>query len=254
MRQLILAIFLLLIISCKWYVDNTIDEATAESESALTATDQVLDEISETTGLSPKKITKLTPKELENLAKEAQDDSEKSKKEIEDQKNTKKSKNIEVTDTPRLIKLIKNLAEKIDSVFQTLINIGYNVTYSAKSNLENGLKMVKLLDELPKIAVNNGTDNSNTKYAKLKKVVDKFNNENSVSVSLKEHSNSKIETKKCIQTLMKNVETYFEGVCSELKNKNDGEYEKTLTTLSEVVNKIKSAAIAIIYSYALIRL
>ncbi len=31
---------------------------------------------------------------------------------------------------------------------------------------------------------------------------------------------------------MKNVETYFEGVCSELKNKNDGEYEKTLTTLS----------------------
>ncbi|MCD2401621.1 hypothetical protein LRB67_05045, partial [Borreliella bissettiae] len=105
-----------------------------------------------------------------------------------------------------------------------------------------------------KIAVNNGTDNSNTKYAKLKKVVDKFNNENSISVSLKEHSNSKIETKKCIQTLMKNVETYFEGVCSELKNKNDGEYEKTLTTLSEVANKIKSAAIAIIYSYALIRL
>ncbi|MCD2401796.1 hypothetical protein LRB67_05995, partial [Borreliella bissettiae] len=58
MRQLILAIFLLLIISCKWYVDNTIDEATAESESALTSIDQVLDEISETTGLSPKKITK----------------------------------------------------------------------------------------------------------------------------------------------------------------------------------------------------
>ncbi|OJH14615.1 hypothetical protein ER70_07685, partial (plasmid) [Borreliella bissettiae] len=169
--------------------------------------------------------------------------------------NTKKSKNIEVKDTPRLIKLIKNSAEKIDSVFQTLINIGYNATYAAKSNLENGLKMVKLLDELLKIAVSiNGTDNSNTKYAKLKKVVDKFNNENSVSVSLKEHSNSKIETKKCIQTLMKNVETYFEGVCSELKNKNDGGYEKTLTTLSEVANKIKSAAIAIIYSYALIRL
>ncbi|WP_233421665.1 hypothetical protein [Borreliella bissettiae] len=150
--------------------------------------------------------------------------------------------------------MIKNSAEKIDSVFQTLINIGYNATYAAKSNLENGLKMVKLLDELLKIAVNNGTDNSNTKYAKLKKVVDKFNNENSVSVSLKEHSNSKIETKKCIQTLIKNVETYFEGACSELKNKNDGEYEKTLTTLSEVANKIKSAAIAIIYSYALIRL
>ncbi|OJH14618.1 hypothetical protein ER70_07680, partial (plasmid) [Borreliella bissettiae] len=70
-----MAIFLLLIISCKWYVDNTIDEATAESKSALTSIDQVLDEISETTGLSPKKITKLTPKELENLAKEAQDDS-----------------------------------------------------------------------------------------------------------------------------------------------------------------------------------
>ncbi|MCD2375763.1 hypothetical protein LRB56_06125, partial [Borreliella burgdorferi] len=69
-----------------------------------------------------------------------------------------------------------------------------------------------------------------------------FNAENSVSASFKEHLNSKIETKKCIQTLMKNVETYFEGVCSELKNKNDGEYEKTLTTLSEAANKIKSTA------------
>ncbi|PRR41590.1 hypothetical protein CV685_05435 [Borreliella burgdorferi] len=232
MSKLILAISILLIISCKWYVDNTIDEATVESKSALTSIDQVLDEISEATGLSSEKITKLTPEELENLAKEAQDDSEKSKKEIEDQKNTKESKNIEVKDTPRLIKLIKNSSEKIDSVFQTLINIGYNATYAAKSNLKNGLKMVKLLDELLKISVSSNGDKSTQKYNKLKTVVNKFNAENSVSVSFKEHSNSKIETKKCIQTLMKNVETYFEGVCSELKNKNDGEYEKTLTTLS----------------------
>ncbi len=71
----------------------------------------------------------------------------------------------------------------------------------------------------------------NQKYNKLKTVVNKFNAENSaIKVSLE--NGSKIETKKCIQTLMKNVETYFEGVCSELKNKNDGEYEKTLTTLS----------------------
>ncbi|MCD2395880.1 hypothetical protein LRB77_04115, partial [Borreliella burgdorferi] len=93
-------------------------------------------------------------------------------------------------------------------------------------------KMVKLLDELLKISVSSNGDKSTQKYNKLKTVVNKFNAENSVSVSFKEHSNSKIETKKCIQTLMKNVETYFEGVCSELKNKNDGEYEKTLTTLS----------------------
>ncbi|MCD2372169.1 hypothetical protein LRB90_05880, partial [Borreliella burgdorferi] len=74
MSKLILAISILLIISCKWYVDNTIDEATVESKSALTSIDQVLDEISEATGLSSEKITKLTPEELENLAKEAQDD------------------------------------------------------------------------------------------------------------------------------------------------------------------------------------
>ncbi len=92
MSKLILAISILLIISCKWYVDNTIDEATAESKSALTSIDQVLDEISEATGLSSEKITKLTPEELENLAKEAQDDSEKSKKEIEDQKIPRKVK------------------------------------------------------------------------------------------------------------------------------------------------------------------
>ncbi|WP_434246471.1 hypothetical protein [Borreliella burgdorferi] len=245
MRKLILTIFLLLIISCKWYGDGIIEEANQNSESAPTSIDQVLDEISEATGLSSEKITKLTPKELENLAKEAQDDSEKSKKEIDAQKNTNKSKNIQVKDTPHLVKLIKNSSEKIDLVFQTLSNIGYNVTYAAKSNLENGLKMVKLLDELLTIAVNNGTDNSNTKYTELKKVVDKFNNENSVNVSLEEHSNSKIETKKCIQTLMKNVETYFEGVCSELKNKNDSEYEKTLTTLSKAADKIKCAAMAI---------
>ncbi|MCD2372171.1 hypothetical protein LRB90_05895, partial [Borreliella burgdorferi] len=74
MSKLILAISILLIISCKWHVDNPIDEATAESKSALTSVDQVLDEISEATGLSSEKITKLTPEELENLAKEAQDD------------------------------------------------------------------------------------------------------------------------------------------------------------------------------------
>ncbi|MCD2380571.1 hypothetical protein, partial [Borreliella burgdorferi] len=164
MSKLILAISILLIISCKWHVDNPIDEATVESKSALTSIDQVLDEISEATGLSSEKITKLTPEELENLAKEAQDDSEKSKKEIEDQKNTKESKNIEVKDTPRLIKLIKNSSEKIDSVFQTLINIGYNATYAAKSNLKNGLKMVKLLDELLKISVSSNGDKSTQKY------------------------------------------------------------------------------------------
>ncbi|WP_269843503.1 hypothetical protein [Borreliella burgdorferi] len=43
MGKLILAISILLIISCKWYVDNTIDEATVESKSALTSVDQVLE-------------------------------------------------------------------------------------------------------------------------------------------------------------------------------------------------------------------
>ncbi|WP_418453679.1 hypothetical protein [Borreliella bissettiae] len=244
MRQLILAIFLLLIISCKWYGDGILEEATAESKSALTSIDQVLDEISETTGLSPGKITKLTPKELENLAKEAQDDSEKSKKEIEDQKNTKKSKNIEVTDTPRLIKLIKNSAEKIDSVFQTLINIGYNATYAAKSNLENGLKMVKLLDELLKIAVSINGDKSNQKYNELKTVVNKFNDENS-AIKVPLENGSKIEAKKCIKTLMTNVETYFKGVSTELKDKKDDKYTKILAALGEAANKIENAAMAI---------
>ncbi|AEL19528.1 putative lipoprotein (plasmid) [Borreliella bissettiae DN127] len=244
MRQLILAIFLLLIISCKWYGDGILEEATAESKSALTSIDQVLDEISETTGLSPGKITKLTPKELENLAKEAQDDSEKSKKEIEDQKNTKKSKNIEVKDTPRLIKLIKNSAEKIDSVFQTLINIGYNATYAAKSNLENGLKMVKLLDELLKIAVSINGDKSNQKYNELKTIVNKFNDENS-AIKVPLENCSKIEAKKCIKTLMTNVETYFKGVSTELKDKKDDKYTKILAALSEAANKIENAAMAI---------
>ncbi|QXG44805.1 hypothetical protein KSP41_05705 (plasmid) [Borreliella burgdorferi] len=244
MSKLILAISILLIISCKWYVDNPIDEATAESKSALTSVDQVLDEISEATGLSSGKITKLTPEELENLAKEAQDDSEKSKKEIEDQKNTKESKNIEVKDTPRLIKLIKNSSEKIDSVFQTLINIGYNATYAAKSNLKNGLKMVKLLDELLKISVSSNGDKSTQKYNELKTVVNRFNAENSaIKVSLE--NGSKIEAKKCIKTLMTNVETYFKGVSTELKDKKDDKYTKILAALSEAANKIENAAMAI---------
>lgn len=244
MSKLILAISILLIISCKWYVDNTIDEATVESKSALTSIDQVLDEISEATGLSSEKITKLTPEELENLAKEAQDDSEKSKKEIEDQKNTKESKNIEVKDTPRLIKLIKNSSEKIDSVFQTLINIGYNATYAAKSNLKNGLKMVKLLDELLKISVSSNGDKSTQKYNELKTVVNRFNAENS-AIKVPLENGSKIEAKKCIKTLMTNVETYFKGVSTELKDKKDDKYTKILAALSEAANKIENAAMAI---------
>ncbi|AAC66153.1 lipoprotein (plasmid) [Borreliella burgdorferi] len=244
MSKLILAISILLIISCKWHVDNPIDEATAESKSALTSVDQVLDEISEATGLSSEKITKLTPEELENLAKEAQDDSEKSKKEIEDQKNTKESKNIEVKDTPRLIKLIKNSSEKIDSVFQTLINIGYNATYAAKSNLKNGLKMVKLLDELLKISVSSNGDKSTQKYNELKTVVNRFNAENS-AIKVPLENGSKIEAKKCIKTLMTNVETYFKGVSTELKDKKDDKYTKILAALSEAANKIENAAMAI---------
>ncbi len=43
-----------------------------------------------------------------------------------------------------------------------------------KVNLENGLKMINLLDELLKIAAIDGNDNSISKYNDLKKVVDNF--------------------------------------------------------------------------------
>ncbi len=49
-----------------------------------------------------------------------------------------------------------------------------------KVNLENGLKMINLLDELLKIAAIDGNDNSISKYNDLKKVVDNFNNQNSL--------------------------------------------------------------------------
>ncbi|WP_233186001.1 hypothetical protein [Borreliella burgdorferi] len=107
--------------------------------------------------------------------------------------------------------MIKNSSEKIYSVFQTLINIGYNATYAAKSNLKNGLKMVKLLDELLKISVSSNGDKSNQKYNELKTVVNKFNAENS-AIKVPLENGSKIEAKKCIKTLMTNVETYFKGV------------------------------------------
>ncbi len=49
-----------------------------------------------------------------------------------------------------------------------------------KVNLENGLKMINLLDELLKIAAIDGNYNSISKYNDLKKVVDNFNNQNSL--------------------------------------------------------------------------
>lgn len=116
-----------------------------------------------------------------------------------------------------------------------------------KVNLENGLKMINLLDELLKIAAIDGNDNSISKYNDLKKVVDNFNNQNSlIKVYLKNSSNEdKIEAKKCIKTLIHNVETYFESVCDELKDKNKNEHNSILTTLNEAIGKIKNSAIAI---------
>ncbi|WP_235633204.1 hypothetical protein [Borreliella mayonii] len=65
--------------------------------------------------------------------------------------------------------------------FKALIGPGYNnASPTGKSNLENGLKMINLLDELLKIAVIDGNDKSSSKYNDLKRVVDNFNNQNSL--------------------------------------------------------------------------
>ncbi|WP_418885134.1 hypothetical protein [Borreliella carolinensis] len=184
------------------------------------------------------------------LANEAKIYAEKHNEEVNSQKkgkNNSKSKNIEVKDTPKLVQTIKKSSEKIDSVFKALIRSGYSVSLTAKSNLENGLKMINLLDALLKIAVTDGNDNSISKYNELKKVVNNFNNQNSlIKVYLKNSSNEdKIEAKKCIKTLMCNVETYFEGVYNELKDKNKNEHGKILITLNEVICKIKNSAMII---------
>ncbi|ACN93526.1 hypothetical protein QIA19_04835 (plasmid) [Borreliella finlandensis] len=242
MKKVVLLILMSLISSCKWYENKAAKEVNKNSLMALTAGEQNLNELSE------RKIKTLSTQDLLTLASEAKIDAEKSNEEVNSQKKSKKnSKNIEVKDTPKLVKAIKKSSEKIDLAFKALIGSGYNASPTAKSNLENGLKMINLLDELLKIAVINGNDNSISKYNDLKKAVDNFNNQNSlIKVYLKNSSNEdKIEAKKCIKTLMRNVETYFEGVYDELKDENKNGHNGILTTLNEAIGKIKNSAMTI---------
>lgn len=181
-------------------------------------------------GLNVEKIKKLTPEELEKLANEAKDSSEKSNDKVNSKKNKTK---LDIKDTPKLIESIKKASEKIFSVCKSLENAGYSISSTIKCNLESGLKMLNLLDEILKISVSNGTDISNQKYHDLKKVVDKFNRENlAIRVSLGESSyyNSKIEAKKCIKILLINVEKYFESIYEEFKTNGDDQYTESLAT------------------------
>ncbi|WP_418905894.1 hypothetical protein [Borreliella carolinensis] len=232
--------------SCKWYGDNTIEEVNKDNVMTFTESGRMLNDTDKIIGLSEEKIKTLSAQDLSSLVSEARIDAEKSNNEVTQKKNGNNGKNIEVKDAPKLVELIKKSSEKIDLAFKALIGAGYNVSSAAKNNLENGLKMINLLDELLKIAVIDGKDNSNSKYNALKKAVDDFNNKNSsICVSLEDSSNkSVIKVNKCVKTLMNNVETYFEGLYNELKDKNKDEHGNMIT-LSEAVCKIKSAAMAV---------
>ncbi|WP_188093273.1 hypothetical protein QIA37_04885 (plasmid) [Borrelia sp. CA_690] len=240
MKKIVLLILINLISSCKWYENKAAKEKNKNSSIALTTSKQSLNELSEG------KIKTLSAQDLLMLASEAKIDAEKSNEEVNSQKKSN-SKNIEVKDTPKLVQAIKKSSEKIDLAFKALIMSGYNASPTAKSNLENGLKMINLLDELLKIAVIDEYDNSISKYNDLKKAIDSFNNQNSlIKVYLKNSSNEdKIEAKKCIKTLMYNVETYFEGVYNELKDENKNGHDIILITLNEAICKIKNSAMAI---------
>lgn len=240
-------ILLILISSCKWYGDNVVKEVNEDNVMAFTESGQTLNDADNITGLSEEKIKTLSSQDLSNLASEAKIDAENSNNEVTQKKNGSNGKNIEVKDIPKLVELIKKSSEKINLAFKALIGVGYNASLAVKDNLENGLKMINLLDGLLKIAVIDGKDNSNSKYNELKKAVDDFNNKNSsISVYLEKSSNEGIiEVGKCIKTLMSNVETYFGGVYNEFKDKNKDEYGNILIALSEAACKIKSAAIAL---------
>ncbi|WP_418457391.1 hypothetical protein [Borreliella andersonii] len=242
MEKIVLLILISLISSCKWYENKAAKEVSKNSSTALTSRDQNLNELSE-----GKIIKTLNAKDLLTLANEAKIDAEKSNEVVNSQKKSKNnSKNIEVKDAPKLVQAIKKSSEKIDLAFKALIGSGYNASPTTKSNLENGLKMINLLDELLKIAIIDGNDNSISKYNDLKKAVDNFNNQNSLKVYLKDSSNeNKIEAKKCIKTLMRNVEIYFEGVFNELKDENKNKHDSILITLNEAICKIINSAMAI---------
>ncbi|WP_418453669.1 hypothetical protein [Borreliella bissettiae] len=240
-------VLLILMGSCKWYGNNAAEEINENSVMEFAESGRTLNDTDKITGLSEEKIKTLSVQDLSSLVSEAKIDAENSNNEITQKKNESSDKKIAVKDIPKLVELIKKSSEKINLVFKALIGMGYDASLATKDNLENGLKMINLLDQLLKIAVIDGKDNSNSKYNDLKKVVDNFNNKNSsISVYLENSSNKKaVEVSKCIKTLMNNVERYFEGVYDELKDKNKGKYGNILITLSEAACKIKSAAMVL---------
>ncbi|WP_235048152.1 hypothetical protein [Borrelia persica] len=151
---------------------------------------------------------------------------------------------LEVNDIPNFIKTIKKSAEKIAIAFQTLLNAGYNgLTANAiNSNIDSGVKIISLLDQLLNIATKEMQHN---KELEIQNTIKEFNTSYPDIRIYFQESKDKDNMKTYINIIMRNASKYFfNGVYKELHDNLDkapNKLKEALTSLKDAANSLSTA-------------